>query len=448
MSTYVPIQAITLSSAVASIEFTGIPQTYTDLVLVSSARLTGGGGTAWIRLGNNSFDTGSNYSATFIYGNGTTATSGRFSNIAQAWAGDADSANFVINTYHFQNYSNTTTNKTILTRGGSASTGTYAYVQLWRSTAAINQIQFSSNASNTFVAGSTFTLYGVGSGAPKAFGGDEVRTDGSFWYHIFRSSGRFEPTENLSNVDYLVVAGGGGGGTGLAASESEGGGGGGAGGVRCTVTATGGGGSLESPLALTANTSYTVTIGAGGAGITSSANVNGNPGSNSVFGTITSTGGGFGGRGQTAGGTGGSGGGGGAGPTGNSGAGGARTASPLQGFAGGAGSFGATAGGGGGAGAVGGTAVNYVPGAGGAGITTSISGSSVAYGGGGGGVGLDNNGGAGGTGGGGAGGVSRTGARAGTSGTANTGGGGGGGSSQVPTSGSGGSGIVIIRYAV
>jgi hypothetical protein len=86
------------------------------------------------------------------------------------------------------------------------------------------------------------------------------------------------------SVDYLVVAGGGGGGYALA-------GGGGAGGLRSTVTATGGGGSLESPLTLALDTLYTVTVGAGGAGdqVVAWFIKHGN---NSVFSTITSTGGG------------------------------------------------------------------------------------------------------------------------------------------------------------
>ena len=95
------------------------------------------------------------------------------------------------------------------------------------------------------------------------------------------------------NVDYLVVGGGGGGG--LSA-----GGGGGAGGLRSTVTATGGGGTLETPLSLAFNTSFTVTVGAGGAGaIAGSPNIGSVSGNNSVFSTITSIGGGYGGRPQS-----------------------------------------------------------------------------------------------------------------------------------------------------
>lgn len=72
-------------------------------------------------------------------------------------------------------------------------------------------------------------------------------------------------------VDILVVAGGGGGG-------SSTGGGGGAGGY-----------SEQSAKSLTLSTAYTVTVGAGGAG-----NNNPTAGSNSVFGSIISNGGGLG----------------------------------------------------------------------------------------------------------------------------------------------------------
>lgn len=247
-------------------------------------------------------------------------------------------------------------------------------------------------------------------------------------------------------VDYLVVAGGGGGSYNGASS-----GGGGAGGTRCTVGATGGGGTLESALGLLVGTNYTVTVGAGGTSI-----YNGNSGSNSVFSTITSTGGGWGSTDGGQGATGGSGGGGSTNGGLSNGNGGAGTAN--QGYAGGAGfGYGSSStrvylgGGGGGAGAAGTAAVSGTAGVGGNGITTSISGTSTTYAGGGGGSsgressGADVNGGAGGTGGGGAGGTRA----AGTAGTANTGGGGGGGGFLVPTyytGGQGGSGIVILKY--
>ena len=124
-------------------------------------------------------------------------------------------------------------------------------------------------------------------------------------------------------VEYLVIAGGG--------SSGYSGGGGGAGGYRNSTSgeATGGGGSAESVFTVSAGTLYTVTIGTGGPGYPMG------DGTNSVFGSITSTGGGKGGHDaggfvHTAGSPGGSGGGGGFGMGG-----GARTASPVQGNNGG-----------------------------------------------------------------------------------------------------------------
>lgn len=232
---------------------------------------------------------------------------------------------------------------------------------------------------------------------------------------------------NDISIDYLVVAAGGGGGRG-----GGGGGGGGAGGLR---TANG--------VSFNVGTTYTITVGAGGAGSTVAYSSGGNNGGDSVFGPITSAGGGYGSSafsGANYGSPGGPGGSGGGGSQRNGAAGGAATPAG-QGNPGGAAdpSGGAdSAGGGGGAGAAGSNAPNASSGgAGGAGASSSITGASVTYAGGGGGGGGAP--GAGGSGGGGAGssGVA-------TAGTANTGGGGGGGSGG---GGAGGSGVVIIRYS-
>jgi hypothetical protein len=253
------------------------------------------------------------------------------------------------------------------------------------------------------------------------------------------TSGINEGTNALSpntvSVEYLVVAGGGGGG-GIAAASGVGAGGGGGGGYR-TSTQT-----------IDLGTSYTVTVGAGGNG--GAIENNGSNGSNSVFNTITSAGGGAGAKSAVAGFNGGSGGGGTetlSGGTGNT-----PSTSPSQGNNGGAGSVSAPnygGGGGGGASAVGGAGSSTAGGNGGNGTASSITGSSVTRAGGGGG-GTFNGGtaGTGGTGGGGNANINT----AGSAGTVNTGGGGGGASarSSVPVTdvgGNGGSGIVILKYA-
>ena len=97
----------------------------------------------------------------------------------------------------------------------------------------------------------------------------------------------------LYSVDYLVVAGGGSGGNTYQNSGNSAGGGG-AGGYRTSVGTSGGGASAESTLNVSVGSSYTVTIGAGGAAETTPFD-GGNPGSNSVFSTITAIGGGSGG---------------------------------------------------------------------------------------------------------------------------------------------------------
>jgi hypothetical protein len=285
--------------------------------------------------------------------------------------------------------------------------------------------------------------------------GGTVIDSGGFRIHVFTSPGSFvvsNVTPTVNTVEYLVVAGGGGGGLGIG-----GGGGGGAGGFR---TATG--------FPVTA-TSYPITVGGGGVGGTqpTPANpdlqfgVNGNP---SIFSTITSTGGG-GGSGTWLPGPGRPGGSGGAGNYGGGtgGAGNTPPTTPPQGNPGGSPTVADVSAGGGGAGAAGSPAPPSQS-SGPGGIGSPISWLPASYGtpgpapgryfAGGGGGGqeffIPGTGGAGGAGGGGRGGYGPgpvTPDRLGVPGTTNTGGGGGGGSGQPPyVGGSGGSGIVAIRY--
>ena len=436
-STYTPIYAQTLSSAAASITFSNIPTTFTDLVVV--AQMKGTSASNYLNLRFNS-DSGSNYSRTTVSGNGSATASERRSGQAQINTdyNEVIQANLnYVNTLHIMNYSNATTFKTVICRANNAGTGVSATVGSWRDTSPITSVTLVAN-NNSFDAGSTVTVYGIKAAisAPKATGGDSIFTDGYYWIHQFNSSSTFTPLQSLSNVDYLVVAGGGGG-------FGNRGGGGGGGGFRTSAGTSGAGSSAESKLSLSAQ-AYTVTVGAGGA-----AQVVGR-GSDSTFSTITSTGGGAGGDAGTAASVGGSGGGGGHQNLFSGGA----LGTANQGRAGGNGysSGSGAAGGGGGASTVGSNnASQNVGGAGGAGQTTYITGALTTYAGGGGGGGFLGSGGAGGTGGGGNAGYFGSANLNGVPGTANTGGGGGGGSydgSNFWTQQNGGSGIVIVRYPV
>lgn len=432
-SSYTPIATHTIASAVSTYTFSSISGSYTDLVLVVNAKSTSGGVDVSMRFNG---DTASNYSKTNLYGDAGGATSTRQSNQTQ---GNINLAGYITTSFgpyqivNIMNYANTTTYKTYLSRAGNVSVGVDAIVGTWRKTPeAITSITLFVSG-DTFAVGSTFSLYGIANTAAgaKATGGF-ITSDSSYFYHSFYATGTFTPTQSLS-CDYLVVAGGGGGG--------HNGGGGGAGGFKTSI-----GGS---PLSVTA-TGYTITVGAGGAGGTTAGTSlsAGQVGSNSVFSSITSTGGGGGGTGY------------GYNPTSGGSGGGAQTqqtggaASPSgQGNAGGnggtTGGLPYAAGGGGGAGAVGanGNDATSTGGNGGVGLTSTLNAQSLAtyYAGGGGGAGYAvTTVGTGGTGGGGNAGTGSVNPQA---GTANTGGGGGGDKGATYAGGAGGSGVVIIRYA-
>jgi hypothetical protein len=447
-NTFRKIQTVTVGSGgSASIDFTSIPQTYTDLKIVLSARDNRTSAVNdFARLAFNSDTTNGNYTGILLYADGSAINSYTFTSAAAyryggEINGPSSTANcFSNNEIYIPNYRSSNnksySSENVVEMNSTTGLGTMA-AGLWSNTAAITSISLTPANGTLFLEYTSATLYGVANvpiteGA-KATGGI-ITADNNYIYHTFLSSDTFTPTQSIT-CDYLVVAGGGGGGAR---------GGGGAGGFRSTVTATGGGGSLETPLSLTA-TAYTVTIGAGGVGaINTGSPVNAASGTNSVFGSITSTGGGNGAGDSNytqAAGNGGSGG----GASATSGAAStAGTGTTNQGYAGGTTSGGTGGGGGGGAGAVGSNGSANTGANGGAGVASSISGTSVTRAGGGGGGG-NTTGGSGGSGGGGAG-VSSTGT--GVSGTVNTGGGGGGCTSLgTNTAGAGGSGIVIVRYA-
>lgn len=219
------------------------------------------------------------------------------------------------------------------------------------------------------------------------------------------------------NIDYLVVAGGG-------AGQGVRGGGGGAGGL-LTTTSYGGSGTA---LSLVFGTEYTATIGTGGYGAQDSGSY-GQDGSDSYFDSISANGGGGGGRSTLTGRPGGSGGGGGNGGTSYSNQGGAATPAG-QGSPGGRSPSFTDAGGGGGA--TGPNPAGFFN-LGATGLSSNITGTSVTYA----------------TGG--RGGYGGQGSSTGISGAANTGNGGSGMFDGYQysgrTAGSGGSGVVILRYA-
>lgn len=163
-ATYDCIATTTLGSAAASVTFSSISGSYTDLVLV----FAGTSGAVDSLFGRLNSDTGSNYSATELRGDGSAAASSRFSNVSYLYLGynvSMDATNQANAIIHIMNYSNTTTYKTIISRfnraAGASYPGTAAYANLWRSTSAITSIDLIDYGGSNFSVGSTFTLYGI-----------------------------------------------------------------------------------------------------------------------------------------------------------------------------------------------------------------------------------------------------------------------------------------------
>jgi hypothetical protein len=115
-------------------------------------------------------DTGSNYSSTTVWGNGSSAGSNRHTNqngiYANPGSGIGTAGDFMPWIINIQNYSNTTTYKTTVARFNNAVSVVNGGVGLWRNTAAITSVSLVAEAgSNDFQANSTFTLYGIKAGS-------------------------------------------------------------------------------------------------------------------------------------------------------------------------------------------------------------------------------------------------------------------------------------------
>lgn len=154
-ATYDSIATTTLGSAASSITFSSIPNTYTDLVLVLG----------WVsgtnpRIRFNS-DTGTNYSNTTVYGDGT-ATSYAQTNMDGlnifAYGVATQPAFYTLDLFSYSG----STNKTCLVTGSEDKNGSGSVMRqvgLWRNTSAVTSITVF--GSGNFSTGTTATLYGI-----------------------------------------------------------------------------------------------------------------------------------------------------------------------------------------------------------------------------------------------------------------------------------------------
>ena len=422
-----------------------------SVALASGASQTGFGRTGTVDWQTGSIKT-STFTATSGEGYFCNTTSGSFTvNLPAGSAGAIVSV---------QDYNNTfdSNSLTISPNGSEKINGNAGDIGLSTEAQGITLVYIDSTVGWRSVQDNDFAQAGFT--ALSATGGNAVVTCGNFKTHIFTGPGTFcvssiSGCATNDTVDYFVVGGGGGGGGVIA-------GGGGAGGFRmsnsksmpsCTTS------PLASPTGIQVSaTGYPIVVGAGGSPGTTAGSV-------SSFSNISSAGGGASPGGACgSGNSGGSGSGGNwrdSGGTSSGGAGNTPPVSPPQGNSGGSSAGNNTSGGGGGAGAAGTNSPgNSCSGPGGVGSyiadafigptapsygTSGPVSSTRYFAGGGGGSQRNNSGrGSGGAGGGGQGGYYSSGGTSGEAGTANTGGGAGG--NGTPGCGTGGSGIVMIRY--
>lgn len=166
--TYEPIASVTVGSSVASVTFSDISGSFTDLIIVGAVQISNSGH-ATLQVNS---DTGSNYSSTILYGDGSSVGSSRTSSSTSINVGAAGGASYQSNIFtpyvwQIMSYANTSVFKTVLVtmaqgHGAFSNLGEVSRsVGLWRSTSAITSVTLNAVTSRTFNAGTTFSLFGV-----------------------------------------------------------------------------------------------------------------------------------------------------------------------------------------------------------------------------------------------------------------------------------------------
>ena len=175
-NTYTLISSNVLTGSAASVTFSAIPSTYTDLVLRFTARSNASGATDSIGDIRINGATTTLYSNTTIYGDGVSAVSNRTSTQTYAQCFTVSGAGATTNTFgtvelYLPNYTSTSQNKVVSTYSAAESNTTTANTWYWNgataalyreSANAITEIDIALRSSgSSFVSGSSFYLYGI-----------------------------------------------------------------------------------------------------------------------------------------------------------------------------------------------------------------------------------------------------------------------------------------------
>lgn len=160
----------TLGSSTSSVSFSSIPATFTDLLLIGSARSDRASNVVDDVYFQFNSDAGSNMTSRTLTGNGATASSSSTSAAQKlaasslATAATATASTFASWEMYVPNYAGST-NKSFSITNGHETNATTAYITaiagLWSQTAAITTIAISPVNGTNFVSGSSFFLYGI-----------------------------------------------------------------------------------------------------------------------------------------------------------------------------------------------------------------------------------------------------------------------------------------------
>jgi hypothetical protein len=167
-ATYEPIATQTVSTPTATITFSSIPATYTDLrVVMCLADDDSEAGTGAPTFTFNG-DTATNYSQTVLRGDGASASSQQQTSQTKIYAlywnnSPTSTTMFPMMTLDIFSYAGST-NKSVLITASDDRNGTGSVertVGLYRSTSAITQLSISNDGNKKFETGSIVTIYGI-----------------------------------------------------------------------------------------------------------------------------------------------------------------------------------------------------------------------------------------------------------------------------------------------
>jgi hypothetical protein len=166
-STYTLISSNVLSSSAASVTFSSIPATYTDLVLRYSGRMDAGTNKI-LKIQIAGTDTSLSY--TSLIGNPSIPSALSDFGTGSSWAGYTDGSTMTANSFssgeiYISNYASTSAYKSFSAYGAAEQNATDARMMavagLYSSNSAISVIALLDLSTANWVSGSSFYLYGI-----------------------------------------------------------------------------------------------------------------------------------------------------------------------------------------------------------------------------------------------------------------------------------------------